>query len=406
MISSPAMTEGQSTQRVVSIDILRALVMVLMIFVNDLGSLHHIPGWLKHVPPNADGMGLADTVFPAFLFMVGLSLPFAIDQRRRKGDTEWQLVRHVLVRSLALLVMGVFVVNGETLDAAAMGMSPYVYNPICCFAFLLIWSVYPTRPTRLSRARVLLLKGLGVAVLVTLAWFYRGSEAGRVVRFTRQWWGILGLIGWSYLASGLIVIFAKNRFVAIAAAWAGFCILSMAAKAGLVPAVVMDHVPDAISGGTLTGLTMGGVLTSLIFRYFRTRGDNTGLTLVYVLFAAGLVGASVVTRPYWKLAKIEATPAWLFLCSALTMLGFLLVYWIADVCGKARWFRLIEPAGTDTLLCYCMPYFVGSALWLAHVPWPDAVLEGGAGLVKSLCYAVLCVFLAGRLNKLGIHLKL
>src|SRR4051794_13651605 len=41
--------------RVASIDIVRALTMVLMIFVNDLGSLKNIPSWLEHVPPGVDG---------------------------------------------------------------------------------------------------------------------------------------------------------------------------------------------------------------------------------------------------------------------------------------------------------------------------------------------------------------
>src|SRR5437870_11971619 len=108
--------------RVASIDIVRALAMVLMIFVNDLGSLKNIPPWLEHVAPGVDGIGLADTVFPAFLFIVGLSLPFSIENRRKKGDTEMQLVKHVVIRTIALLVMGVFLVNGETINEAATGM--------------------------------------------------------------------------------------------------------------------------------------------------------------------------------------------------------------------------------------------------------------------------------------------
>ena len=57
-------------QRVTSIDILRALTMVLMIFVNDLWSLKNIPVWLEHVERGVDGIGLADVVFPAFLFII------------------------------------------------------------------------------------------------------------------------------------------------------------------------------------------------------------------------------------------------------------------------------------------------------------------------------------------------
>ena len=112
-----------SSTRVASIDILRALTMILMIFVNDLWSLKAIPEWLGHVASGVDGIGLADVVFPAFLFIVGLSLPFAIDNRISKGDSDWQLVKHVLVRSIALLVMGVFLVNGETFNADATGMA-------------------------------------------------------------------------------------------------------------------------------------------------------------------------------------------------------------------------------------------------------------------------------------------
>ena len=125
MIATPSLQKPAETieeakpalvQRITSIDILRALTMVLMIFVNDLWSLKNIPTWLGHVERGVDGIGLADVVFPAFLFIVGLSLPFAIDHRRKKGDSEGQLVMHVLARTIALLVMGVFLVNGETIN--------------------------------------------------------------------------------------------------------------------------------------------------------------------------------------------------------------------------------------------------------------------------------------------------
>ncbi|MCK4751199.1 MAG: hypothetical protein KAT15_29270, partial [Bacteroidales bacterium] len=51
--------------------------MLLMIYVNDLWTLTDIPEWLGHKAADVDGMGLADVVFPAFLFIVGLSIPWA-----------------------------------------------------------------------------------------------------------------------------------------------------------------------------------------------------------------------------------------------------------------------------------------------------------------------------------------
>src|SRR5687768_3688166 len=160
-----AIIKPKSILRIASIDILRALTMVLMIFVNDLGTLRNIPAWLEHVERGVDGIGLADVVFPAFLFIVGLSLPFAIDNRRKKGDTDRELVKHVLVRTFALLVMGVFLVNGETINEVASGMPRYLWNTLCCFSFILIWNIYPKNANKIF---VSIAKGLGIIILVTL----------------------------------------------------------------------------------------------------------------------------------------------------------------------------------------------------------------------------------------------
>lgn len=390
--------------RIASIDILRALTMVLMIFVNDLGSLRDIPLWLEHVKPGVDGIGLSDIVFPAFLFIVGLSLPYAIDNRRKKGDTEWQLVHHVLSRTIALLVMGVFLVNGESRNDEAMGFPPYLWNPLCCISFILIWNVYPKH---VNRALVYTAKAIGIINLLLLAYVYRGGDDGEITRFAPKWWGILGLIGWSYLAAGLITVFSRNNFIVILSAWIFFALLSMGYKAGFVPRdSFINFIPNAILGGTLTGLTVGGVLTTLIFRHFRKRNDNMKMTLTLLGFAGLLIVFSMLTRPYWKLAKLGATPAWLFLCSAFTVLGFVVVYWISDVKRKANWFNFIRPAGTDTLLCYLIPYFLYAIFRAAHLHWPEFIITGGVGLLKSLSIALLCVFITGLLNRAGVRLKL
>ena len=67
-----------SVDRVASVDALRGLVIFLMIFVNDVAGVKAAPAWLKHVDAHADGMTLPDMVFPAFLFIVGMSIPLAI----------------------------------------------------------------------------------------------------------------------------------------------------------------------------------------------------------------------------------------------------------------------------------------------------------------------------------------
>lgn len=389
-------------QRIASIDILRALTMVLMIFVNDLWSLKDIPAWLEHVERGVDGIGLADVVFPAFLFIVGLSIPYANDNRRKKGDNDWQLVKHVLVRTIALLVMGVFLVNGETYNVGATGMIRPLWYPLCCICFILIWNTYPKTT---NKNLIYAAKAIGILTLLFLAFIFRGGEDGNIQRFAPQWWGILGLIGWAYLASSLITIFARNNFYAILAGWIFFSVLSLISAAGLVPGI-FSFIPGAILGGTLTGLTMGGVLTSMIFQHYRSRNDDSRLTLVLVVFSIALIALSIIVRPYWGLAKLGDTPAWLFLCSAFTILAFVFIYWVADVWGKANWFSILKPAGTDTLLCYLIPYFAYATTGLLGIQLPEIILTGGVGLLKSFLFAMLCVFITGWLIRLGVRLKL
>ncbi|MBW8880877.1 MAG: DUF5009 domain-containing protein [Asticcacaulis sp.] len=392
--------------RVASIDILRALTMVLMIFVNDLWTLKGVPAWLEHVESGVDGMGLADTVFPAFLFIVGLSLPFAVDARQSKGDSDRQLILHVVLRAFALIVMGLFLVNGETLNEAAMGLDGGFWlgpwNALSCVAFVLVWNSWPRSWPAWA---AWLPRITGAAILVGLAVVYRGSENGQVQMFAPHWWGILGIIGWAYLLAGVIAVAAHGRLSLLIAAWLALCGLSILNAAHLVPSW-LDILPAPLRDGTHAGLVMGGAVIGRLFQLWQPKDRNLRMTLLFLAIAAGLAALYAVTRPYWGLSKIAATPAWLFACSGLTLVAFIVVYWLADVWGGAKWFAPIRPAGTETLLCYLMPYFLYVMLWPLNANMPEAMVTGGPGLVKSFLFALLCVFIVGGLSRLGVRLKL
>lgn len=390
----------ENPARVGAIDVLRALTMVLMIFVNDLWSLKDIPAWLGHVEAGVDGMGLADTVFPAFLFIVGLSLPFAIDARRRKGEDTGKLILHVLGRSLALLVMGVFLVNGETINSDATGLTRGAWNTLSCISFILIWNSYPKSMSVWPQRG---LKLLGIAALAIMAFVYRGGDGD--ILFGPQWWGILGLIGWAYLGAALVTVLARSHLAGLVAGWLFFTGISLAWAAGLVPEA-LHVVPEPLIGGTLAGLVMGGAVIGRLFQIWQPRGENVRMTVVFGAIIAGLVVLYAVTRPPWGLSKLGATPAWLFLCSALTLGAFTITYWIADVAKQGRWFAIVKPAGTDTLLSYLIPYFAYAAFVAFGLGLPDTLLAGGVGLLKALGFALICVWVAGGLSKLGVKLKL
>src|SRR5437867_2108929 len=83
---------GAESTRVYSVDVLRGLTILVMMFVNDLHSVKGAPVWMKHIhPSDSDGMTFVDVVFPAFLFIVGMSIPFAIGRRLERGERPAQV---------------------------------------------------------------------------------------------------------------------------------------------------------------------------------------------------------------------------------------------------------------------------------------------------------------------------
>ena len=99
-----------------------------MVFVNDLAGVADIPAWMKHVDAEVDGMTFVDVVFPAFLFIVGMSIPFAVQSRLTNSNTLgfW---RHVLQRTLGLLILGVFMVNSGEMNIEANLIPKWIWAP-------------------------------------------------------------------------------------------------------------------------------------------------------------------------------------------------------------------------------------------------------------------------------------
>src|SRR5207247_10473636 len=86
--------------RIMSIDALRGLVMFTMIYVNDIAGADHVPDWMVHYSDRHRGSGMTfvDLVFPAFLFIVGLSIPFGLRDRVGQGERLWSILSIVVLR--------------------------------------------------------------------------------------------------------------------------------------------------------------------------------------------------------------------------------------------------------------------------------------------------------------------
>lgn len=396
---------GIGSVRVASIDVLRALTMFGMIFVNDLWTLKDIPGWLEHTAADADGMGLADIVFPGFLFIVGMSIPFAVRNRQAKGDNSSQLTLHILQRGLALLLMGVFLVNGENINETATGLSRGAWNVLSWMAFMVLWNQYPKR---WNRTAVRIVQVIALILLTWLAVVFRGGTPDNPVRFTTWWWGILGLIGWAYLVAALLFTWTNGKIRPLALGALFSLLVAAAHHLNWLPENRMLNILlSPVGHGAMTAFTIGGAWASLVFSHIQHNypGSNR-MPLYFSLSAALLLLLGFLSRPVWGISKIQASPSWVLICIAIFLVLFIFVYWLVDQRGKSNWFNAIKPAGTDTLLCYALPYFAYALIRPSGLYLPDWTLTGSIGILKSLLFSLIIIQIAGWLSRRGVKLKL
>ena len=369
-----------------------------MIFVNDMASLRNVPQWLGHAEVGEDFLGFSDIVFPAFLFAIGLSIPFAIENRMAKGESQLKTALHILFRSFALLVMGVFTVNTGVGISREIGLSQPVFNLLMVSAFFLIWNIYP-KTKAWKQYLFTALQIAGIALLIYLAVIYR-DRSGAIMQ--KHWWGILGLIGWTYLlCASIYLVFYKQLYVMLATLFA-FILLNIAGANGLLG----GFSGYIISNGTFQIFTMSGIIVSLFFSRYKSDFQINKLLTILAFAGVYMLLAGAIARNWWIVCKLSEMPPWVYLCTGISILLYVFLYWLIEIKGKENWFRIIKPAGTATLTCYLTPIIVYAVFRLCNVRFPDIIREYPLGLLKSLAFALLVIGITALMGKIRIKLKI
>lgn len=399
------------SQRNAAIDILRALVMLLMIFVNDLWSIDGEPEWLGHASAMQDFMGLADIVFPCFLIVVGMSIPYAIESRMAKGCSGVSTVGHILTRSMALMIMGVFTVNTENGVLTSTGMTLPWFRILMVAGFLLVWNAYPHTKNAVRSQLYSLMKLAGLVLLVFLAITYRTPKGDY---FQSSWWGILGIIGWTYLICAMMYLFTRSRLRYLVPAWCACALLCMLRSirqgGGMLLEIDGRNFFDQIlsmlhiENGCFIALTTGGIIISVISVRYGLLTNMRRMAAFAIPAACAALAAGLVCNKYFIVSKIMATAPWLFYNLAIAIAAYGLLIWVVKA-GKANWFSPIKAAGTATLTCYILPYATYSIAAVAGVSLPLWLRTGLPGIANCAVYAYLIILLAHLLGKAGIRLK-
>ena len=120
-------------ERLLSLDVYRGLAVAGMILVMNAGNWGTVYWPLLHAAWN--GVTPTDMIFPAFLFIVGVSMTFSFASRIAKGASRATLAGHVLRRSAILCALGLFLNAVPAFDLATLRIPGVLQRIALCYLF-------------------------------------------------------------------------------------------------------------------------------------------------------------------------------------------------------------------------------------------------------------------------------
>ncbi len=285
------------------------MCIVAMILVNNPGPAAEVYPPLVH----AEWLGwtFADTIFPSFLWIVGLSITLSTARRVGSGRGRWSLLAHAVQRSVLLFACGLILEGLPRFDLAS-------------------WQVTGV------------LQKIAIAYLIAFAIFLWTDWRGQVA----------ALLGIFALYLGLILYYPVPGCTA--GPWESGCnfarYLDNFALGGHVWATPIGNDPDGILSvlSSTTSVLFGILVGQLVL-------GRTGARLrTPILIASGLLFISVgwALSPWVPISKVLWTPSYSIFMAGLSAVAFGAVYWVVEERHITRGFVLFEQFGLNALIAY------------------------------------------------------
>lgn len=317
--------------RLLSLDFFRGITVAAMVLVNNPGDWAHIYAPLEHAPWN--GWTPTDLIFPFFLFIVGVSITFALDGAKGVGQRViWKIVR----RSATLFLLGFFLNFFPKFDITTVRI-PGVLQRIALV--YLACSLIFLKTT--SRQQLYILCGL--------------------------------LIGYWLLMTVVPVPgvgFANLEPTTNLAAWIDRTIITPAH----VYKVAKVWDPEGLLS-TLPAIGTGiiGMLTGTWLRSARPVAEK-----IAWLFAAGCLVTlgGLIWDGFFPINKVLWTSSYVLLAGGLAMLGLALCYWLIDVQNYRRGVLPFVAFGVNAITVFFLSGLIPRIMNLIHIPQPDGTEIG------------------------------
>jgi len=357
--------------RLMSLDFFRGFTMFLLIAESTLlyehlrdprlgGTILHALGTQLDHHPWA-GLRFWDLVQPFFMFIVGVALAFSVAKREERGDERSLITRHVIVRSLVLLVLG--------------------------------WALYCIGPGRITFRFQNVLAQLGVTY--PIAYFLMRRRPRAQVAWSFAFLILTELIYRLFWVPGYTQAFVPDHNFG---SWVDMLISGELSSGHWVS---FNAIPTAAH-------TIWGVLAGRWLMSKRTPGYK--IRWLAIFGTAGVAVGFALTAVSPMIKRI-CTSSFVVASGGFCLLVLALSYWLIDVRMLRKWAVFFNIVGLNSLFIYLFTESGGTS-WVARLVRPFAAGlfgwtgELGAEIFMSLAALAVLWLMCYWLYKRRILIKI
>jgi predicted acyltransferase len=321
---------ASATGRLLSLDALRGFDMFWIIGGEELfkATARHIGGPVQQVVEEHldhvewEGFHFYDLIFPLFLFLVGVVLPFSLGKLRERGAPASTLYWRIARRTLLLFVLGLIYNNvpNHMNDLLAVRVAGVLQRIALCYGFAALVVMH----TRV-RGQVLLTAVLLLGYWAILAWVpVPGGVAG------------------DYTKAGNLAGYLDRNY--------------------LPGKIYTDYYGFGDNEGLLSTLPAFATALLGVLAGHWLRTTRPGPQKVLGLVVAGLVclGVGYVWGYRFPIVKNLWTSSFVLFAGGWSLLLLALFYGIIDVLGYRRWCFFFVVIGANAITVYLLAHFL---LW-------------------------------------------
>ncbi len=337
--------------RLSALDVFRGATIVAMIVVNNPGD--RSVTWSPLLHSAWHGFTFADTIFPAFLWIVGFAMFYSMRARRARGATAREMVLHSLKRAAILFACGLF-------------LEGFPYYELANYQITGV----------LQKIAVSYL----IAHSVCLLFDWRGQLIAQALLYVAYIAFMLGMqpAGCTGDAWSMACNAARH--------------LNEALFAGHLWSTPSGNDPDGVVGCiAATSSVLLGVLGA---RLFSGLGSDARAARRLLALGVSLVILGAALGQWIPINKILWTPSFSLLMAGFSTVAFVATWWLVDARQLAGWFLALRIFGLNALAAYMLSRLGVDLLKKQFFGWSiyhNLLLVYGRPALASFLFACLNV---------------